>query len=124
MGGTCGVTEELAQEKYKNFDVYSQGVEGDSKPYVHKFSESKEEHMFKCLVDTDTDKVIGIHMVGKDSAEIIQGFGVAMTCGCTKQNMMDTICVHPTAAEQINGMLGIDYNKPVRQYRDGKLSAL
>lgn len=121
--GTCGLTEEEAIKRFKNVDVWLDGAEGGMKPQVHKFSESSEEHMFKVIIDADTDKILGLHMVGKDSAEIMQGFAVAMKCGATKKHLYDTICIHPSAAENLNGTPGIDCVPPKRTYRGGKLVA-
>jgi len=118
--GTCGLTEEEALQKYKNLDIWLDGAAGGMKPSIHKFSESKEEHMFKIIVDVDTDKVVGLHMVGKDSSEIMQGFAVAMKCGVKLQDFYETVCIHPTAAENFNGTPGIDCIPPKRCFRDGK----
>jgi len=52
------------------------------------------------LVDGKTDKVIGAHMIGPDSAEIIQGIAVAIKCGATKAQFDDTVAVHPSSAEE------------------------
>ena len=54
----------------------------------------------KMIVDPATDKVIGCHMLGDDSAEIAQGLGIALTCGATKAQFDATIGIHPTAAEE------------------------
>ena len=56
--------------------------------------------MMKILVDGDTDKVVGMHMVGADAGEIMQGFGVAMRMGVTKADFDATVGIHPTAAEE------------------------
>jgi glutathione reductase (NADPH) len=52
------------------------------------------------LVDGKTDKVLGAHMIGPDSAEIIQGIAVAIKCGATKAQFDDTVAVHPSSAEE------------------------
>jgi glutathione reductase (NADPH) len=54
----------------------------------------------KMIVDPATDKVLGCHMLGDDSAEIAQGLGIALTCGATKAQFDATIGIHPTAAEE------------------------
>ncbi|MEE9396905.1 MAG: glutathione-disulfide reductase, partial [Methylococcales bacterium] len=51
-------------------------------------------------VRRSTDKVIGIHMVGSDAGEIIQGMAVAIRAGATKAIFDSTIGIHPTAAEE------------------------
>ena len=56
--------------------------------------------MMKIVVDRETDRVLGCHMVGGDAAEIIQGFAVALKCGATKAQFDATVGIHPTAAEE------------------------
>jgi glutathione reductase (NADPH) len=54
----------------------------------------------KLIVDAESDKIIGIHMVGADAGEILQGLAVAVTAGATKADFDRTIGIHPTAAEE------------------------
>ena len=54
----------------------------------------------KLVVDAKTDRVLGVHMVGPDAGEIVQGMAVALKAGATKQVFDDTIGIHPTAAEE------------------------
>jgi glutathione reductase (NADPH) len=56
--------------------------------------------MMKLIVEAETDKVLGIHMLGEDAPEIIQGLAVAMMAGATKADFDRTIGIHPTAAEE------------------------
>jgi glutathione reductase (NADPH) len=56
--------------------------------------------MMKLVVDGTTDEVLGVHMVGADAGEIIQGFAVALKCGATKAQFDATVGIHPTAAEE------------------------
>ena len=55
----------------------------------------------KLIVDRKSDRVIGVHIVGPDSGEIIQGFAVALKSGATKAIFDSTVGVHPTAAEEL-----------------------
>jgi len=125
--GTCGVTEEAAVKKYPNLDVFLDGDMPIDDPdhgwnaEYYNFTESKEEMMVKVLVDVDTDKVVGLHIVSKDAGEIMQGFGAAMKCGLTKQQLYDTVAIHPTIAEELVCIPGIDQMPPRRKYRGGKL---
>merc|ERR1712070_588607 len=75
--GTVGLSEEDALKKYKNIDVYMDGAKGGWRAEVFTFTDSKEEMMVKILVNADNDDIIGIHYVGKDAGEIMQGFGAA-----------------------------------------------
>jgi glutathione reductase (NADPH) len=54
----------------------------------------------KMIVDRATDRVVGVHMVGEDAPEILQGFAVALNAGATKADFDRTIGIHPTAAEE------------------------
>jgi glutathione reductase (NADPH) len=54
----------------------------------------------KLVVDQATQKVIGAHMLGEDSAEMMQGLAIAMTAGATKADFDRTIGIHPTSAEE------------------------
>jgi glutathione reductase (NADPH) len=65
--------------------------------------------MMKLVVEADTDRVVGAHMVGPDAGEIIQGLGVALKAGATKAQFDSTIGIHPTAAEEF-----VTMREPVR----------
>ena len=54
----------------------------------------------KLIVDPKSDRVVGIHMLGMDAPEIIQGLAVAIKSGATKADFDDTIGIHPSAAEE------------------------
>ncbi len=54
----------------------------------------------KLIVDKASDRVVGLHMVGPDAGEIVQGFAVAMRAGATKAMFDSTIGIHPTVAEE------------------------
>jgi glutathione reductase (NADPH) len=94
--GTVGLTETEARERYIDIDVYKTTF----KPLKHTLSGRGERTMMKIVVDHQTDKVLGCHMVGPDAGEIIQGLAVAMNCGATKAQFDATIGIHPTAAEE------------------------
>ena len=54
----------------------------------------------KLVVDRASGRVLGLHMVGADAPEIVQGFAVALKCGATKRDFDATVGIHPTAAEE------------------------
>ena len=54
----------------------------------------------KLVVEDATDRVVGLHMVGPDAGEVVQGFAVALKAGATKAIFDATIGIHPTAAEE------------------------
>ena len=70
------------------------------KALKHTLSGSTERTFMKLLVEDATDRVVGLHMVGPDAGEIVQGFAVAMKAGATKAMFDGTIGIHPTAAEE------------------------
>jgi glutathione reductase (NADPH) len=67
----------------------------------HTLSGRNEMSIMKLVVDQKTDRVLGCHMMGLDSPEIIQGIAIAVKCGATKAQFDSTIGVHPTAAEEL-----------------------
>lgn len=93
---TVGLTEEQAVEKFNHVAVYVSKF----RAMKHTLSGSDEKTMMKLIVNQDTDKVIGVHMVGEDAGEIIQGIAVALKAGATKAHFDETIGIHPTAAEE------------------------
>ena len=66
----------------------------------HTLSGFGEKTLMKMIVRRSTDRVLGIHMVGADASEIIQGMAVAIRAGATKAVFDSTIGIHPTAAEE------------------------
>ncbi len=94
--GTVGLTQEQAVEKYNEVHVYRSSF----KPMKLTLGETQERILMKLLVDGETDKVIGAHMVGPEAGEMVQLIGVAIKAGVTKAHFDSTIGVHPTAAEE------------------------
>ncbi|PUA17810.1 glutathione-disulfide reductase [Glaciimonas sp. PCH181] len=94
--GTVGVSEEAARKAGHNVTIF----ESRFRPMKLSFSESDEKTLMKLVVDADTDKVLGCHMVGPEAGEIIQGIAVALKAGATKRVFDDTIGIHPTSAEE------------------------
>ncbi|SCA58300.1 Glutathione reductase [Candidatus Terasakiella magnetica] len=94
--GVVGLTEAQARERYGKIDVYTSGF----KAMKHTLSGRDERTFMKLIVEPESDKVIGAHMMGPDAAEIMQGIGIAMKCGATKAQFDATIGIHPSAAEE------------------------
>jgi glutathione reductase (NADPH) len=94
--GTVGLTEAQARERYGPVRIYR----ADFKPLRHTLSMSSERTLMKLVVDDASDRVLGVHMVGSDAGEIVQGFAVALKAGATKAVFDATIGIHPTAAEE------------------------
>ena len=95
--GTVGLTEDEALAKYSgDLDIY----ESQFKPMKHTLTSREERSFMKMIVRRSTDAVLGIHMVGSDAGELVQGLAVAMVAGATKHQFDQTIGIHPTAAEE------------------------
>ncbi|SCU94812.1 LANO_0E08240g1_1 [Lachancea nothofagi CBS 11611] len=97
--GTIGLTEKEAVEKYGQDNV---------KIYNSKFTamyyamlEHKSPTCYKLVCAGDNEKVVGLHIVGDSSAEILQGFGVAIKMGATKADFDSCVAIHPTSAEEL-----------------------
>ena len=101
--GTVGFTEKVAASQFDEVHVY----ESQFRPMKNTLSGNPQRMLMKLLVDAKTDKVIGCHMVGQDAGEIIQGIGVAMQAGATKDDFDNTIGIHPTAAEEFVTMRSV-----------------
>ena len=95
--GTVGMTESEAVEKFGEIEVYK----ADFRPLKATLSGRDERTMMKLVVDAGTQRVLGAHMVGGDAPEIIQGIGIAVKAGLTKQQFDATVGIHPTAAEEL-----------------------
>ncbi|MFK7895100.1 MAG: glutathione-disulfide reductase [Myxococcota bacterium] len=94
--GTVGLTEAQAREKYGEIDVYRSAF----RALKHTLTNGHERTMMKLIVDRASDRVVGLHMVGAEAGEIVQGFAVAIKAGATKADFDATIGVHPTSAEE------------------------
>ena len=95
--GTVGMTEEEARDNKFDVDIYKSVF----RPMKHTLSGRDEKTLMKLIVDRNTDKVLGLHIVGPDSGEMIQAFGIAVKMGATKSQFDETVAVHPTAAEEL-----------------------
>ena len=96
--GTVGLTEaEAAAQHSGDLDIYDSSF----KPMKHTMTGREERTMMKMIVQRSTDRVLGIHMVGPDAGEIIQGMAVALVAGATKAQFDATVGIHPTAAEEL-----------------------
>ncbi|KPG75125.1 glutathione-disulfide reductase [Pseudomonas libanensis] len=94
--GTVGLSEEDARAKGHKVQIF----ESRFRPMKLTLTDCQEKTLMKLVVDADTDKVLGCHMVGPDAGEIVQGLAIALKAGATKQHFDETIGVHPTAAEE------------------------
>lgn len=102
---SCGLTEEQARAEYRHVDVYS----GRFRPMQYTLPQIDEQALVKLVVDADSDRVLGCHLVGPEAGEIMQGLAVALTAGATKAEFDRTIGIHPTLAEEF-----VTLREPIR----------
>ncbi|MDP1627662.1 MULTISPECIES: glutathione-disulfide reductase [Pseudomonadota] len=95
--GTVGLTEAQAREQYDEVDIYKTAF----RPLKATLSGSQEKTFMKLVVDAKSGKMLGVHLMGPSSGELIQAVGIAVTMGATKAQFDMTIAVHPTAAEEL-----------------------
>jgi glutathione reductase (NADPH) len=100
---SVGLTEAEARQKYPDIDIYKT----DFKPMKNTLSGKDEKTLMKMIVVKSTDRVVGMHMIGADAPEIIQGMVVAMRAGVSKAIFDSTLGIHPTAAEEFVGLHNI-----------------
>ncbi|MGH1398175.1 MAG: glutathione-disulfide reductase [Alphaproteobacteria bacterium] len=93
---TVGLSEQAARDKGFDITVHKSTFT----PMRNQLAKRAEKTLMKMVVDKATDRVLGLHMVGLDSPEILQGFAVAMNLGATKADFDRTMPIHPTSAEE------------------------
>ncbi len=94
---TCGLTEEEARAQGADVETYRSSF----RPMRNTLSGNPGRSFMKLVVDRTTDRVLGMHIVGRDSAEMMQGFAVAMKMGAKKADFDATVGIHPTSAEEL-----------------------
>ena len=94
--GTVGLTEQQARAQLDAVTVYK----ATFRPMKATLSGREQKTLMKLVVDADTQRVRGAHMVGPDAPEIIQGIAIAVKAGLTKAQFDATVALHPTAAEE------------------------
>lgn len=95
--GSVGLTEEQAREVHgDDLDIYLT----DFKPLKNTLSGNEERTLMKLVVQHSSDRVVGVHMVGPEAGEMMQGIAIALKAGATKAVFDSTIGIHPTSAEE------------------------
>ena len=94
--GTVGLTEAEARARLGAVTVFR----SEFRPLRHTLSGRSERTLMKLVVDAASDRVVGLHMVGPEAGEVVQGFAVALKAGATKAMFDATIGIHPTVAEE------------------------
>lgn len=106
--GTVGLTEEKAIQEYEDLDIYT----ANFRPLKATLSGLPDRVFMKIIVCARTNKVLGVHMCGEDSPEIIQGIAIAVKAGLTKADFDTTVGIHPTSAEEF-----VTMRTPTRKIR-------
>ena len=92
-----GLTEKEARKKFKKIHIFTSFF----KPLRYSLSKLNEKVYIKLIVNSLNDRIVGLHYLGENAAEIIQGFAVAVVKGLKKSDLDETIGIHPTSAEEI-----------------------
>jgi glutathione reductase (NADPH) len=95
--GAIGMTEAVARERLARVDIYKTSF----RPMKMSLAGRDTRAFFKLVVDGETERVVGCHIVGADAAEMIQLVGVAIKMKATKSDFDAVMAVHPTAAEEL-----------------------
>jgi len=95
--GTVGLTEEHAREMYRTIDIYKSSF----RPMRATISGRDEKMLMKLVVDAETGKVLGCHLLGPDAAEIAQMAAITLKLGVTKAQLDSTMALHPSIAEEL-----------------------
>jgi len=94
--GSVGLTEDEAVDAGHAVEIYRTQF----RPMKYTLPDRDEKAMMKLVVDAASRAVLGVHMVGLDAPEIMQGMGVAVKAGATKETFDATVGIHPTSAEE------------------------
>jgi glutathione reductase (NADPH) len=95
--GTVGLTEAQAREKHGEVHIYK----SEFRPLKHTLSGRDEQMLIKLVVDVETNRVVGCHVLGSDAGEIAQSVAIAMHMGATKADFDATMALHPSASEEL-----------------------
>jgi glutathione reductase (NADPH) len=96
--GTCGLTEVQAREQFKNdVKVYL----SEFVPMFNSLTAHRQKAHMKLITAGRAETVVGCHLIGAGSDEMLQGFAVAIRMGATKKDLDDTVAIHPTGAEEL-----------------------
>ena len=95
--GTVGLSEEDAKKEYQHLQIFRTKFLG----LKNTLSGREDKTLMKIVVNGEDDAVLGCHIVGPAADEMIQALAVAITKGITKQELDETMAVHPTSAEEL-----------------------
>ncbi|KAI9330376.1 hypothetical protein DFJ73DRAFT_91161 [Zopfochytrium polystomum] len=99
--GSVGLTEDEARAKYDKVKIYQSKFINMYYSMTENYGDSKPQTAYKLVCVGPEEKIVGLHIVGRASDEILQGFAVAVKMGATKADFDNTVAIHPTAAEEL-----------------------
>ncbi|MGB3388340.1 MAG: glutathione-disulfide reductase [Pseudaminobacter sp.] len=103
--GTVGLSEDDAAKRYAKLEIYRASF----RPMRHTLSGRAEKMLMKLVVDAESRRVVGAHILGPDAGEMAQLLGIPIKAGLTKDDFDRTMAVHPTAAEELVTMYKPSY---------------
>ena len=92
-----GMTEAQARNKLGSIKVYT----SDFRPMKNVVAHRNERALYKMICEAESDRIVGLHMIGPDAPEIMQAAAVAVKAGLTKADFDATVAIHPTMAEEL-----------------------
>ena len=92
-----GMTEAQAKNKLGSVKVYL----SDFRPMKNVLAGRNERALYKMICESETGRVVGLHMIGPDSPEILQAAAIAVKAGLTKDDFDQTVALHPSMAEEL-----------------------
>jgi len=95
--GTVGFSEHEARAQYGAVDIYK----GSFRPMKSIIAGRDERMLMKLVIESASDRVVGVHLLGPDAAEIAQMAAIAVRMGATKADFDQTMALHPSAAEEL-----------------------
>lgn len=99
--GSIGLTEPEAREKYGDAQIKVYNSSFTAMYYAMMDPEDKGPTSYKLVCAGSEEKIVGLHIMGLGSAEMMQGFGVAVKMGATKKDFDSCVAIHPTSAEEL-----------------------
>ena len=99
--GSIGFTQPQAEEKFGKDNIKIYETNFTAMFYSMMEPEAKGPTAYKMITQGPDEKVVGLHIIGQGSAEMLQGFGVAIKMGATKADFDSCVAIHPTSAEEL-----------------------
>jgi hypothetical protein len=94
---SVGVTETEARTQFDDVKVYK----SDFRAMKNVLADRNERAIYKMVVAGPDERVVGLHLIGPDSGEILQAAAIAVKAGLSKQDFDDTVALHPSMSEEL-----------------------